>query len=97
MCQTSLMLKKRIQKGKEIEILKVCEPCLKEKICMSTSSTKLTWLFDKNAQLGDDDLKMLRTWKRGWWERGSSDMALYETDRELESQRFGAVSSSSMG
>ena len=31
------------------------------------------------------------------WEKRSSDMALYETNRELESQRFGAVSSSSMG
>ena len=45
------MLKKRIQKGKEIEILKVCELCLKGKICISTSSRhdnlNLIWLFMK--------------------------------------------------
>ena len=58
------MLKKRIQKGKEIEILNVCEICLKGKICVSTSSRKLTWLFEKSAQLRDDYLKLKRTWKQ---------------------------------
>ena len=83
------MLKKRIQKGKEIEILKVCEPCLEEKICVSTSSRKLTWLFDKIAQLEDDYLKLKRTWKQERKrEKRSSDMALFETNRELESQRL---------
>ena len=31
---------------------------------MSTSSRKLTWLFDKYAQLADDYLKLGRTWEQ---------------------------------
>ena len=76
------------QDGKEIEILKVCELCLKGKICMSTSSRKLTWLLDKSAQLRDDHLKLKRTWKQESGEKSSSDMALFETSREFESQRL---------
>ena len=33
------------------------------KNCMSTSSIKLTWLLEKNAQLRDDYLQLKRTWK----------------------------------
>ena len=55
-------VEERIQKGKEM--LKVFELCLKEKIYMSTSSRKLTWLFDKNAQLRNDYLKLKQTWKQ---------------------------------
>ena len=50
------MLKKRIHQGQEIEILKM--------FGMSTSNRKLTWLFDKNAQLRNDYLKLKRTWKQ---------------------------------
>ena len=81
MCQTTLMLKKRIQKGKEIEILKVCELCLKEKIWMSTSSRKLTWLFDKNAQLRDDYLKLQRTWKQ---ESGNTEVLIWLLMKPIE-------------
>ena len=31
---------------------------------MSTSSRKLTWLFDKNAQLRDDHLEVKWTWQQ---------------------------------
>ena len=31
---------------------------------MSTSSRKLTWLFDRNVQLRDDYLELKRTWKQ---------------------------------
>ena len=58
------MLKKRIQKGKEIEILKGCELGLKGKICMSASSRKPTWLFEKNVHLRDEYLKLKRAWKQ---------------------------------
>ena len=40
-----------VKKGKDI--CKVHKPCLKGKICMSTSSRKLKWLFEENAQLRD--------------------------------------------
>ena len=58
------MLKKRIQHGTEIEILKVCNLGLKGKICTSASSAMLTLPFEKNAQLRDDYLKLKRTWKQ---------------------------------
>ena len=66
----------------------MCELCLDVNIGMFTLSRKLTWLFEKNAQLRDDYLKLKRTWKQEIWERRNSGMALYETNRELESRRF---------
>ena len=48
--------KKRSKSGK-------CANCLKGKIYMFTWSRKLNWLFKENAQLGDDYLKVKRTWK----------------------------------
>ena len=76
-------------KGKrDRDLESVRTPCLEEKICVSTSSRKLTWLFDKIAQLEDVYLKLKRTWKQEKREKRSSDMALFETNRELESQRL---------
>ena len=85
-------------KGKrDRDLESVRTPCLEEKICVSTSSRKLTWLFDKIAQLEDVYLKLKRTWKQEKREKRSSDMALFETNRELESSKIRAVSRSSMG
>ena len=42
----------------------MCELCLDVNIGMFTLSRKLTWLFEKNAQLRDDYLKLKRTWKQ---------------------------------
>ena len=44
-------------------------------------------MFEKNAQLTDDYLKLKRTWKQESGTR-SFDMAVYETNRELKSQRL---------
>ena len=48
------VLKGRCREEKEIDIWKVCKPCLKDKIYMSTSGRKRKWLFEENAQLRDD-------------------------------------------
>ena len=57
-------------KGKrDRDLESVRTPCLEEKICVSTSSRKLTWLFDKIAQLEDVYLKLKRTWKQEKWKR----------------------------
>ena len=82
------MLKKRIQKGKEIEILKVCE--------LLSEKKDLHVYFEQKADLvvrqectaqrrlseAEADMETRR------WEKRSSDMALHENNREIESQRL---------
>ena len=58
---------------KEIEIWKVCKLCLKGKFYMSTSSRKLKWLFEDNAQHRDDYLRLKLTWK----EVGNEEMLIW--------------------
>ena len=53
---------------------------------MSTSSRKLNKLFKENAQLRKDYLRLRQKWTE--WEQRDADIALYETNRQLESQRL---------
>ena len=55
------VLKGFCRKEKEIEVLRVCTICLKGKIYMCTSSRKLKWLLEENAQLRGDFLRLKQT------------------------------------
>ena len=82
------VLKGLCREEKEIEIWKVRKPCLKGKFDMSTWNRKLNWLFKENAQLtgGLSEAEADRDIRN--WEQGMSDIAIYETNRDLESQRL---------
>ena len=58
---------------------------LNGEIIMSTMSRKLNQLFKESAQLRRGYLRLKQTRN---WEQRRSDIALHETNRELESQRF---------
>ena len=51
-------------KGKRDRDLESVRTLSERRDSLSTSGRKLTWLFDKNAQLRDDYLKLKRTWKQ---------------------------------
>ena len=74
--------------GKEIEIWIVCKLCRKGTISMSTWNRKLNLPLEEKMQLRKDYLKLKPMWRLEDGNRKGSEMALYATDRELESQRL---------
>ena len=80
------MLKKRIQKGKEIEILKVCEHCLIDFHVHFEQKADLSVRQECAAQRRFSEAEADMETRK--WEKRSSDMAFYEINRELKSQRL---------
>ena len=55
---------------------------------MITWNGKLNWTFEEKAQLRKDELKLKMIWRSEDGNKKSSEIALQETHRELESQRL---------
>ena len=74
-----------LSRGKrETKIWKVCILCPKGEISTHTLKRKLNWLFKENVWLRKAEAEMdIRI-----WEQRNADIALHETNRELESQRL---------
>ena len=58
------VMKGLCREEKEIEIRNVCKLCLKCEIPTTTWNRKLNWLFNENAQLRKDDLRLKQTWTK---------------------------------
>ena len=65
-----------------------CVQTRKEKIFMSTLSRKLNRLFKENAKLRKNIWGWSTNWTKRNWEQRYAVIALYATNRELESQRL---------
>ena len=66
----------------------MCEPRRGGKISIITWNGKLNLPLEEKMQLRKDYLKLKLIWKSERWEQKSSEVALHETHRELESQRL---------